>query len=390
LLLGGIYLATLGGSLYYVMAGLAYLIAGFLLWRRQASGAWVLILIVVLTIPWALWESGTFYWALFPRLLVSSALASVGLLLLPSELPEAFRGTMRGPSVLAVLGTIAFFALAFVPTGVVSPIPNSRYAQAAATVTPSDWSAYGRTTAGTRYAPFTQINRNNVKDLKLAWTPLRWEDFAREECRRFECAFADRQYAVHVYTRWSHRRARRGLGGGALEVWYPQFLADLESLSWPELLQTQGSSANGVCAERIVNSTIDARLFELDAKTGKPCADFGSGGIVDLKHGMGEVKPGFCFRSSAALVARDYIIIGGWVVDNYSRGEPSGVIHAFDAQNGSLVWQYALPVGSSATPISYVSQETGKQYIARSVGGAAHSVENGDYVVAFSLPGTQK
>src|SRR5260370_29484541 len=168
LLLGGIYLATLGGSLYYVLAGLAYLIAGTLLWRRQARGAWLLVLIAVLTIAWSVWESGTFYWALFPRLLVPLALASLGLLLLPSVLPEASRGAMRGLGVLAVLGTIIFFSLAFVPHGVVSPIPNSPYTRAASNITPSDWSAYGRTTAGTRYAPFTQINRDNVKDLKLA------------------------------------------------------------------------------------------------------------------------------------------------------------------------------------------------------------------------------
>src|SRR5580658_1413395 len=152
LFLGGIYLATLGGSLYYVLAGLAYLIAGVLLWRRQTRGVWLLVLIAVLTIPWALWEAGTFYWALFPRLLVPLALASLGMLLLPSVLPEASRGMMRGLGVLAVLGTIVFFALAFVPHGVVSPNPNSPYTRAATNITPSDWPTYGRTTAGTRYA----------------------------------------------------------------------------------------------------------------------------------------------------------------------------------------------------------------------------------------------
>src|ERR1700741_1833346 len=96
LLLGGIYLATLGGSLYYVLAGLAYWAAGVLLWRPQARGAWLLVLIAALTIPWALWESGTFYWALFPRLLVPLALAGLGLLLLPSVLPEASLRTTRG------------------------------------------------------------------------------------------------------------------------------------------------------------------------------------------------------------------------------------------------------------------------------------------------------
>src|SRR5258707_6605469 len=88
LLLGGVYLATLGGSLYYVLAGLAYLIAGILLWGRQARGGWLLVLMAVFSIPWALWESGSFYWALFARLLVAFALASLGLLLLPSALPE--------------------------------------------------------------------------------------------------------------------------------------------------------------------------------------------------------------------------------------------------------------------------------------------------------------
>jgi quinate dehydrogenase (quinone) len=343
LLLGGIYLATLGGSLYYMLSGLAYLIAGILLWRRQARGAWLLILIAVLTIPWALWESGTFYWALFPRLLVPLALASLGLLLLPSVLPEASRGAMRGLGVLAVLGTIIFFALGFMPHGVVSPIPNSPYVQAAANMTPSDWSAYGRTTAGTRYAPFTQINRDNVKDLKLAWT------YHTGEKTSLEKSAVDQntplQIGDTVFTCTPDDRIAALDADSGAERW--KFDTHSSSPIWNRCrgvgyYKLKEAPADGVCAERVVNSTIDARLFELDAKTGKPCPEFGSGGIVDLKQGMGEVKPGFYFQSSAPLVARDYIIIGGWVVDNYSRGEPSGVIRAFDARTGALAWAWDL------------------------------------------------
>jgi quinate dehydrogenase (quinone) len=343
LLLGGIYLAMLGGSLYYVLAGLAYLIAGILVGRRQGRGVWLLVLVAVLTIPWALWESGTLYWALFPRLLVPLGLASVGLLLVPSVLPEASRGTMRGLGVLAVLGTIVFFALAFVPHGAVSPIPNSPYTQAAANMTPSDWSAYGRTTAGTRYAPFTQINRDNVKDLKLAWTYHTGQKTSLEKgavdsntplqigATLFTCTPDDRIAAVDA-------------DSGA-ERW--KFDTHSSSPIWNRCrglgyYKLKEAPADGGCAERIVNSTIDARLFELDAKTGEPCPDFGSGGIVELKQSMGEVKPGFYFQTSAPLIARDYIIIGGWVVDNYSRGEPSGVIRAFDARTSALAWAWDL------------------------------------------------
>ena len=343
LLLGGMYLATLGGSLYYVLAGLAYLVAGILLWQQRGRGAWLLVLVAVLTIPWALWESGTFYWALFPRLLVPLALASLGLLLLPSVLPNASRGRMRGLGVLAVLGTIIFFALAFVPHGVVSPIPNSPYAQAAANMTPSDWSAYGRTTAGTRYAPFTQINRDNVKDLKLAWT------YHTGEKTSLEKSAVDSNTPLQIgdtlYTCTPDDRIAAVDADSGAERW--KFDTHSSSPIWNRCrgvsyYKLKEAPADGVCAERIVNSTIDARLFELDAKTGKPCPDFGSGGIVDLKQGMGEVKPGFYFQTSAPLVARDYIIIGGWVVDNYSRGEPSGVIRAFDARTGALAWAWDL------------------------------------------------
>jgi quinate dehydrogenase (quinone) len=343
LVLGGIYLAALGGSLYYVLAGLAYLIAGILLWRREVRGVWLLVLVAVLTIPWALWESGTFYWALFPRLLVPLALASLGLLLLPSLLPEAPRGTMRGLGVLALLGTMAFFALAFAPHGVVSPIPNSPYVQAAANMTPSDWFAYGRTTAGTRYAPFTQINRDNVKNLKLTWT------YHTGEKTNLEKSAVDSNTPLQIdntlYTCTPDDRIAAIDADSGAERW--KFDTHSSSPIWNRCrglgyYKFKEAPADGACADRIVNSTIDARLFELDAKTGKPCADFGSSGIVDLKQGMGEVKPGFYFQTSAPLVARDYIIIGGWVVDNYSRGEPSGVIRAFDARTGALAWAWDL------------------------------------------------
>src|SRR5690606_6158372 len=86
----------------------------------------------------------------------------------------------------------------------------------------------------------------------------------------------------------------------------------------------QASNNEETCAGRIVLSTIDARLIELDAQTGALCPSFGDGGTVDLKQGMGEVKPGFYFQTSAPTVARGLIIIGGWVFDNMMTGEPSG------------------------------------------------------------------
>jgi quinate dehydrogenase (quinone) len=61
-------------------------------------------------------------------------------------------------------------------------------------------------------------------------------------------------------------------------------------------------------------------------------------------------------------------------------------IRAYDAANGRELWKYPLPVGASATPMTYVSPATGRQYVVLSVGGAPYSSKVGDYVMAFALP----
>lgn len=94
------------------------------------------------------------------------------------------------------------------------------------------------------------------------------------------------------------------------------------------------------CAQRLYLPTIDARLIALDTDTGQPCADFGRAGTVDLKVGMGHVEEGWYQQTSTPLVAAGLVIVGGRVADNYSTDEPSGVVRAFDAITGELVWAW--------------------------------------------------
>lgn len=70
----------------------------------------------------------------------------------------------------------------------------------------------------------------------------------------------------------------------------------------------------------------------------------------------------------------------------FFAGSQDYYLRAFDAQSGKEVWKTRLPVGSSATPMVYISPESGKEYIAVAVGGSAHSPDVGDYIMAFSLP----
>lgn len=68
LAVGGVWLAVLGGSPYYAIAGLALILSGILLWRGRRSGAWLYLIILLGTFGWSLWEVGLDGWQLLPRL----------------------------------------------------------------------------------------------------------------------------------------------------------------------------------------------------------------------------------------------------------------------------------------------------------------------------------
>src|ERR1051325_3361767 len=69
LALGGAYLVALGGSPYYVVAGVLLVITAVLMFRGEQLAIGVYVATFALTLIWALWESGFNGWAQVPRLL---------------------------------------------------------------------------------------------------------------------------------------------------------------------------------------------------------------------------------------------------------------------------------------------------------------------------------
>ncbi len=59
-------------------------------------------------------------------------------------------------------------------------------------------------------------------------------------------------------------------------------------------------------------------------------------------------------------------------------------LRAYDAKTGKVVWEYQLPTGAFATPITYMVN--GKQYIAIAVGGGRQGLPVGSAYMAFALP----
>lgn len=354
---GGAYLAWLGGSWYFILMGFALLVSGFLIFERKPTGAWLYGLAYILTIAWALWEVGWTFWPLVSRLF---ALGVLGLLVAIAY-PALARSAGMAFTPRAAQTVAGLLAVCLIATGVSAFAPKSvTQADKVAEVAPvppgaeqKNWLHWGNTTSGTRFAALNQINRNNVTQLEVVWM-ARTGDVAVSkgsgaEDQNTPLQVGDTLYVCTPYSkiialdadtgteRWRYDAKatapnwQRCRGLGYYED--PQVAAPS-----PDRAQTEAASL--ACRKRLFMPTTDARLIAIDADNGKPCANFGERGTVDLKVGMGEVKPGYYQQTSTPLVAGDLVVVGGRVADNFSTDEPPGVVRAYSVRSGELVWAW--------------------------------------------------
>ncbi len=357
---GGAWLIALGGSPYYLIGGLAVFVSAILLWRGDRRSGWIYGGFLVLTLIWALWEVGLDGWQLTARLIGP---AVFGLLF---ALP-AVRKRIGGSGWAASGAAAGAFALVLV-AALQSPMEVASASERALRPVAMDgnageWRHWGRDQAGTRFSPLDQITPENVETLELAWefdtghdpmsdpapSPLQATPIMADG-KLFLCTQTNVVFALDPETGkeiWRFDPKVDSAGGTAVRTC--RGVSYLDTTTTDDTSQpadTGSPSTAPFCARRIITSTFARQLISLDSATGKPCPGFGKGGSVDLAEGMGEILPGFYHVTSAPLVMRNTIVVGGWVMDNVSVDEPSGVIRGFDATTGALRW--AWDVGNPA------------------------------------------
>ena len=352
LLIGGAWLALLGGSLYYLVTGAAMIASGIMLMRGMRMGGWLYILIFVLTVLWALWEVGTNGWALVPRVIAPLVLLVAVLLAMAplSARLDRWRIALGASGAVVLLFALCGFTLGILnkPRPLMA-LPGARVAMAdPALLQPgADWPAYGGSYAARRYSPLAQITPDNVGSLRRAWmihtgdlpsaaakgtygaenTPLKVGDSL------YVCTPKNIVIALDPATGRQKWRFDPGVSDDAIP-----YTAACRGVSYYAVPDAAGQA----CAKRIIFGTLDARLFALDAATGRPCEDFGTHGQVDTKIGMGATPPGYVSINSAPTIVRGVVVTGHQVLDGQDRWAPSGVIRGFDAVTGKLRWAWDM------------------------------------------------
>lgn len=364
---GGAILIGSGGSAYYLPTGIALILSGIFLALQRVWAAWLYMIVYGATVIWAIAEGGFQFWPFSPRVIAPTVMAIPVLLsmaflarrrsrrLQKGSSEEVPHSTNRAPAlerigyagaVIMLLSLVVFGVAAMYPHGAVYDGPAVPASVPVTAAGSGDWTAYGRTNEGRRFAPFTQINKQNVDRLKIAWIAHSgdkpWEGSADENTpMQFRdivvaCSPTNILHGLDADT----GRVRWKFNPHGKSPWWQICRSVSYFKAGPDTWPDRIDAHKGVCIDRIVMTTMDARLMERDLHTGKACTDFGNAGTVDLKTGMGKVLPGYYFQTSAPTVANGLIIVGGVVLDSADVDVPSGVIRAFDARTGALRWAW--------------------------------------------------
>jgi quinoprotein glucose dehydrogenase len=224
----------------------------------------------------------------------------------------------------------------------------------------SDWPYYGHDAGGMRFSPLTEINRNNLAKLKVAWV-FHTGDISRGEDGRQKSSFESTPImadgTLYVSTPFSRVIALDPVTGKQewsydphinLSADYADGLINRGVSAWLDPARSGGQP----CRRRIFIGTIDARLIALDAATGRPCTDFGRGGQIDLKAGIARTDYlGEYEETSPPAVIDGLVIVGSGISDNNKADMPSGVVRAFDARTGEPRWTWTpIPPNNTSRP----------------------------------------
>ena len=210
--------------------------------------------------------------------------------------------------------------------------------------------SYGGDHGHTKYSPLDQIDETNVANLKIAWTWTSVDEQLREQNAIMREGPTFRTYAYEVTPLMVDGVLYTTTNLGQVVAIDPTTGETLWSYD-PRLYLEGRPAVHGFLSrelsywtdgeiERLFFAGGRVYLVSVDAKTGKPDLDFGQGGRVDLKRGLGRmIDAGQYTVSSAPLVAGNTVVVGSAITEGTGYQEaPPGHVRGFDVRTGEMKW----------------------------------------------------
>ncbi len=200
----------------------------------------------------------------------------------------------------------------------------------------SDWKVYGGNKENNHYSSLSQVDTNNVNQLKVAW--------------EYHSGDAEMMTQIQV-----NPIVINGIIYGVSPK-LKLFALDAATGKQKWIFNPAGDSAEGkgegyfimnVCRgvtyyadgdkdQRIFYSA-GSRLFCVDALTGKPVTSFGEQGKIDLHNDLGmDASHLYVASTTPGIIYRDLIIVGTRVAEDMPAAP--GHIRAYDVHTGKIRW----------------------------------------------------
>ncbi|MBV7562559.1 membrane-bound PQQ-dependent dehydrogenase, glucose/quinate/shikimate family [Pseudomonas sp. sia0905] len=360
----GYRLIALGGSAYFLIAGVLMLAAGVQIVRARSSGGVLFTLVFVGSLAWSLWDAGLDFWPLISRLMVLTGF----MICVALSYPLLQRGSGRSatPAPAFVAAGVLLLGFGAAVWGMFQPHPVVAASGKAPAATPAseaqqNWEHYGNTPGGSRFVALDQITPDNVKNLQVAWSYRTGDVPESPTGNGAEDQQTPLQVGDRVFLCTPHNNVIALEAATGKEIWNRQINA--QQKKWmrcrglayfdatrPIAQPTQPNStpvkvasvaAGAACQQRILMNSIESELIALDANTGEFCPDFGVQGRVDLKAGLGKgADAGQYSLTSAPTLGGTTVVVGGRVADNVSTDMPGGVMRGFDVITGEMRWAF--------------------------------------------------
>jgi quinoprotein glucose dehydrogenase len=252
------------------------------------------------------------------------------------------------------------------------------------------WPYYGGDAGGSRYSEASQINRENVSRLQVAWT-YRTGDVSDgkngSSKTKFEATPILFNGTLYLSTPFNRVIALDPANGKPRWAYDPEIN---QKMQYSEGLVSRGVSAwedssqkdGAECRRSIFIGTIDARLISLDADTGKTCSSFGQRGQIDLKKDVGKIEGGQYEMTSPPAIVNGVVVVGSAVGDNRGVELERGTVRAFDAKSGVLRWSWdpLPPAGrtGAANAWSSISADASRDLVFIPTGSASPDFYGGE------------